>query len=299
MTENKVFFIINRYSGSGFQSAVEGRIIDECARLKLEGTIEYTRQKGHATELARQAVIEGFTRVFAMGGDGTVNEVARGLIHTSSALGILPKGSGNGLARHLQIPLNLQNALRLMDKHRIISIDTLSINDHLSVNVSGIGFDGHVAGMFGKNGKRGLVGYGKLILKEFPQFKEFNASVILDGKKLQRQSFILALANSSQFGNNAKISPLASVCDQLIDVCFVKKVPISQAIGFTHKMFTGHINDSEYVEILQGKNIIIKFDKPMPFHCDGESMEPTANFNVNLSSASLRMIVPDEPGLKF
>ena len=299
MTENKVFFIINKYSGSGFQSAIEGRIIDECARLKLEGTIEYTLHKGHATELAQQAVTDGFGRVFAMGGDGTVNEVARGLVNTSTALGILPKGSGNGLARHLHIPLNVQNALKLMDKYHVISMDTLSINNHLSINVAGIGFDGHVAGKFGKNGKRGLIGYSKLIIKEFLQFKEFNTMISLDGKPLERRSFILALANSSQFGNNAKISPLASVCDQLIDVCFVKKVPIRQAIGFARKMFTGHMNDSAFVEILQAKNVTIKFDRPMPFHCDGESMEPTTDFSVVLSPGSLRMIVPDEPGLKF
>ena len=299
MTENRVLFIINKYSGSGFQSAIEGRIIDACVQLKLEGTIEYTKYKGHATEFARCAATEGFTRVFAMGGDGTVNEVARGLVHTSTSLGIIPKGSGNGLARHLQIPLNVHQAIKLLDNHQIIAMDTLLINDHLSINVSGIGFDGLVAGKFGENGKRGLIGYSKLIMKEFLHFKEFKAEVILDGKLLHRQSFILALANSSQFGNNAKISPFASVCDQLIDVCFVKKVPILKAIGFARKLFTGLMNQSSYVEILQGKQVTIKFDKPMPFHIDGESMEPTTDFHIVLSPGSLRMIVPDKPGLRY
>ena len=299
MTENRVLFVINKYSGSGYQSAIEGRIIDACAQLKLEGTIEYTQYKGHGTELARHAVNEGFARVFAMGGDGTVNEVARGLVHTSTSMGILPKGSGNGLARHLQIPLNVHHAIKLLDNHQIIAMDTLLINDHLSVNVSGIGFDGLVAGKFGENGKRGLIGYTKLIMKEFLQFKEFRAEVILDGKFLQRQSFILALANSSQFGNNARISPFASVCDQLIDVCFVKKVPILKAIGFTRKMFTGLMHQSSYVEILQGKKVTIKFDKPMPFHIDGEAMEPTTDFNIVLSPGSLKMIVPNKPELRY
>ena len=251
MAENKVFFIVNKYAGSGFQSSIEGRIIDACAQLKLEGTIEYTQYKGHATELARRAVTEGFPRVFALGGDGTVNEVARGLVHTSTAMGILPKGSGNGLARHLHIPLSISRALQLMNHHQIISMDTLWINNRLSVNVSGIGFDGHVAGKFGEGGKRGLIGYAKLVMKEFFKFKEFNAEVVLDGKILQRQSFILALANSSQFGNNAKVSPFASVCDQLIDVCFIKKVPLPQALGFAQKMFTGLMHRSAFVEIFQ------------------------------------------------
>ncbi len=298
MTENKVFFIVNKYSGTGFQDALEGRIIDTCARFNIEGTIEYTQHKGHAAELARQAVADGFRRVFAIGGDGTVNEVAQGLVHTSAAMGILPKGSGNGLARHLHIPLKTQQALELLDKHRIIKMDTMVINDHISVNVSGIGFDGHVAGKFGKDGKRGLIGYGKLVIREFLRFKEFPVEMSLDGKLLKRKSFILALANSSQFGNNAKISPFASVCDELIDVCFIKKVPVSQAVGFAQKMFTGKMNKSSFVETLQGKSINIQFNTPMPYHIDGESMEPATNFNVTISPASLKVIVPDDPRLK-
>ncbi|CAN5463477.1 diacylglycerol kinase family lipid kinase [soil metagenome] len=298
MTENKVFFIVNKYSGTGFQDSIEGRIIDKCAQLNLEGTIEFTREKGHATELARQAVAEGFPRVFAMGGDGTVNEVAQGLVHTSVAMGILPKGSGNGLARHLHIPLKMRGALDLLDKHKVISMDTLLINDQLSVNISGIGFDGHVAGKFGKNGKRGLFGYGKLVLKEFLQFKEFPVELSIDGRLLKRESFILALANSSQFGNNARISPFASVCDQLIDVCFIKKVPILQAIGFAQKMFSGKMNRSAFVETIRGKNIEIQFNRPMPYHIDGEAMEAEEKFSVVMKGESLRVIVPDDAKLK-
>ncbi|NOT74000.1 MAG: diacylglycerol kinase family lipid kinase [Cyclobacteriaceae bacterium] len=298
MTENKVLFIINKYSGTGFQDSLEGKIIDMCSLLNLEVTIEYTQHKGHATELAKWAVSEGIPRVFAMGGDGTVNEVAQGLVHTSTAMGILPKGSGNGLARHLHIPLKTSGALELLEKYSIINMDTLLVNDRLSVNVSGIGFDGHVAGKFGKNGKRGLIGYGKLVVKEFLRFKEFPIQLSLDGKLLKRRSFILALANSSQFGNNAKVSPFASVCDELIDVCFIKKVPITQALGFAQKMFMGKINRSAFVERLQGKNLTIEFDEPMPYHIDGEAMEPVENFNISISPGSLKMIVPDKPGLK-
>src|SRR6185295_1887744 len=105
MIDRRVFFIINRFSGTAFQSKIEGHIIDACARLKLEAILEYTERRGHATELARQAAADKIPRVFAMGGDGTVNETAQGILGTSSALGILPKGSGNGLARHLKIPL--------------------------------------------------------------------------------------------------------------------------------------------------------------------------------------------------
>src|SRR6185436_15113225 len=125
---DKVFFILNKYSGKGFQSAIEGKIIDACAQYGKEGTIEYTQSPGHATRLAKEAVEDGFTRIFALGGDGTVNEVARSLVNTDVALGIIPKGSGNGLARHLHIPLSTTRALQLLQNNKVITIDTMLVN---------------------------------------------------------------------------------------------------------------------------------------------------------------------------
>lgn len=293
MTEpKKVFFIINRFSGTGYQDAIEGRIIDACAALNYGCTIEHTQQRGHATELAQRAVAEKFDMAFAVGGDGTVNEVAQGLIGSHVAMGILPKGSGNGLARHLGIPMKFTSALKLLKSSQVINMDTMSINGKLSVNVSGIGFDGHVAGMFGKNGKRGLAGYTKLVLKEFISYKELEAQVVVDGKPHQTHSFIIALANSSQFGNNARVAPLASVCDELIDVCFIRKVPFSHVIGFAAKMFSGTLDRSSLVKIYKGKKISIQFSKAVAFHIDGEPQEPTSSFDVHIDSGRLRMIVP-------
>src|SRR5689334_8156918 len=141
MSENKkVFFIVNKYSGRGYRDSLEGRIISACADAGIEAAIDFTRERGHATELAMKAVNDGFTRVFAVGGDGTVNEVAQGLINSNAALGILPKGSGNGLARHLGISMRLASALSLIDSNKTINMDTLIVNGRLSVNVSGIVF---------------------------------------------------------------------------------------------------------------------------------------------------------------
>jgi diacylglycerol kinase (ATP) len=293
MVENKkVFFVINKYSGTSFQPAVEGRIIDKCAEWGWECTIEYTKHRGHATELARDAAHQKFKIVFAMGGDGTVNEVAQGLIRTNTIMGILPKGSGNGLARHLRVPLNFGKALDLLVDHQVINMDTFMVNHHLSVNVSGIGFDGHIAGLFGKNGKRGLVEYTKLVMREFRTFKEFPISIKVDGQQLERNAFILAFANASQFGNNAQVAPLASVCDEQLDVCFIKKVPLTQIIGFAGKMFSGNIDKSAFVEIKNAKKIFLEFDKPMPFHIDGEGVEPAKSFIIDIQPASLKVLIP-------
>lgn len=296
MIDRKVFFIINKYSGTGFQSKIEGRIIDACARLKLEAILEYTQHRGHATELARQAAAEGIPRVFAMGGDGTVNETAQGLVGTSTALGILPKGSGNGLARHLTIPLHLDGALTLLEKYNVLGMDVLLVNDKISINVSGIGFDAHVAGHFGKSGKRGLAGYTKLILQEFLGFKEFACEALLDGESYKRNAFIIAFANSSQFGNNARVAPLASVCDGVMDVCFIKKIPVTSVAAFTARMFLGKIDKSRFVEIIKAKRLEISFDKPQPYHIDGEPFLPMNQFTIEVKPAAIKMIVPQFPG---
>lgn len=290
---NKVFFIINKYSGAGFQPKLEGLILSQCDALGLKCSMEFTQGRGHATELAKQATLRGCERIFAVGGDGTVNEVAQGLVHTMTSMGIIPRGSGNGLARHLGIPINVGKSLEVLKSKKTIQMDTLLVNKKLSVNVSGIGFDGHVAGLFGKNGKRGLVGYVRLVAKEFFSFKEFPVDITIDDKVLHRDTFILAIANSSQFGNNATIAPYASVCDQLMDICFVKKVPLSQSIGFARKMFFGKIDTSAFVEIIKAKKISIRFERPMPYHIDGEAMESEANFDIALIPASLNMLVPD------
>jgi diacylglycerol kinase (ATP) len=294
MNENKkVFFIINKFSGGGYLPEVEGRIITRCGALNLECTIEFTKERGHAKELAREAVSRHFDVVFAVGGDGTVNEVAQGLIHTKVAMGILPKGSGNGLARHLGIPLKLNHALNLLESSRQENIDTIWVNDQLSVNVSGIGFDAHIAGLFGKHGKRGLANYAKLSLREYSAFEEFQAEVILDGNKINRDVFMLSIANSAQFGNNAKIAPYASVCDGWIDVCFLKKVPFISLAGFTQKMFSGKINQSKYMEIIQAKKLAIHFANPVAYHLDGEPMNPERDFSVGILTKSLNVLLPE------
>ncbi|MBS1979496.1 MAG: diacylglycerol kinase family lipid kinase [Bacteroidetes bacterium] len=289
---SRVFFIINKYAGTGFEQKVEGRIIDSCSRLNIEATIEYTQGRGHATELAQLASAQGFERVFVMGGDGTVNEAAQGLVHTTAALGILPAGSGNGLARHLSIPLKIGSALHLLEDCQVISMDTLIVNGHRSVNVSGIGFDAHIASRFGAGGKRGLAGYTKLVLTEFLQYREFEVLATLDDQTSTHQTFILALANSSQFGNNARVAPFASVCDGVMDVCFVRKVPFTQAIPFIARMFTGRIDNSRFVEIRKAREFKAQLLHPLPFHIDGEPYPAAKEINAMVDPGSLRMIVP-------
>jgi diacylglycerol kinase (ATP) len=173
-----------------------------------------------------------------------------------------------------------------------VKMDSFLINQKLSINVSGIGFDAHVATLFGKNGKRGLMGYSQLVIREFFGFKEFAVEGTIDNKSIKKEAFILAFANSSQFGNNAKIAPHASVCDGLMDVCFIRKVPFIQTPSFAQKLFTGHIEKSSFIDIVKAKQVTLSFARPMPFHVDGEAMNPTNEFTVQINPASISMLVP-------
>jgi YegS/Rv2252/BmrU family lipid kinase len=295
MSESKkVFFIINKFSGGGYKPSVEGKIITVCGKLNIECAIEFTQGRGHASELAREASQKGFDTVFAVGGDGTVNEVAQGLVHTNTPMSIIPKGSGNGLARHLGIPMNFIRSLSMIKSTNVISMDTFLVNNKLSVNVSGIGFDGHVASMFGKDGKRGFIGYSKLVLNEFKSFREFDSHFTINGDEYPRKAFMISLANSSQFGNNARVAPHASVCDHLIDVSIIKKISFLESIGFGYQMFTGQLHHSRLVEIKQAKSLHLKLARPMAYHIDGEGMSPSKEFQITIQPSSLRMVIPQK-----
>ncbi len=292
MKLKNALFIVNKFSGGGYRPDEEGRIIEQCKNLNIESRIEFTQSRGHAIELALNAVRQEVDFVFAVGGDGTVNEVAQGLMGSEVAMGILPKGSGNGLARHLGMPMAFKKSLAILQYHHVQKIDTILINEKLSVNVSGIGFDGHIASLFANRIKRGLAGYAKLVLKEFLDFKSFAATVQVNGNSFQANPFVIAVANSSQFGNNARVAPQASVCDQLIDVCLINKVPGWQAAGFAAKMFTGNLAQSRFVEIIKTDRLSIQLNQPMAYHIDGEAMPASSSFQIKIQPNSLNVLLP-------
>lgn len=287
----KVLFIVNKYSGTGYQPAVEGKILDACEKNNVECTIEFTQDKGHATALARQAVVGGFETVIAVGGDGTVNEVAQGLLHSPVSMGIIPKGSGNGLARHLGIPIKITHSLSCLFTSQVIAMDTFRLNGKLSLNVSGIGFDGHIANLFSTEKKRGLKGYAKHTLKEFIQFREFDVQITLGESVVNKRAFVIAIANSSQYGNNAKIAPAASICDELLHISILKKIP-PYRLDFIYSFFTGTINQSPFCEILEARDLIIQLNSPVSYHIDGEPCGKADRFVIEMIPASLQMLAP-------
>jgi diacylglycerol kinase (ATP) len=288
----KALFIVNPFSGRKQFQNLEKEIESVCSTHQVQAIISNTKAPGHATVLAREAAQNNFDLVFAVGGDGTVNEVAKGLLNSNSTMGIIPKGSGNGLARHLGISMKPINALKVIGTGKSILMDTISVNSETSVNISGIGFDGHIASLFGKSGKRGLREYVSLAATEFRKFKNFPIVGTIDGEQYSSEAFILAFANSSQFGNNATISPAASVCDGVMDICVIKKVPLLQALGFAGKMFTRRMHKSAFVKIIKAKSASFTFPAAMPMHVDGEGREACPSFKIEMRPGSLRVLTP-------
>jgi diacylglycerol kinase (ATP) len=289
----KLLFIINKHAGTGYQPQFEGKIIDACIRNDVECTILFTSGRGHATQLATNGAGR-YDVIVATGGDGTVNEVATGLVSTGTPMGIIPTGSGNGLARHLRIPLRLEPALQTLLTGRVIDIDSFRINGKLSVNVSGIGFDGHIANLFGQTDKRGFWGYARLVLKEYFNYGEFEWVLHQDGHSSIHRSFILAIANSSQYGNNAVIAPGASVTDQRLNLSEVRKLPLYRGPAFVYGMFKGKLRNNNRFNSMVVNSMRINTSLPVAYHVDGEPCGSADQFEIEVFPSAIRMIVPME-----
>lgn len=271
--------------------SVEDRILKVCKNHNTDCTIEHTKYRAHAVALARDATANGFDYVIAVGGDGTINEVAQGLVGTETAMGILPRGSGNGLARHFGIPAQLPDAIDTLFSNTVVRMDTLLFNSRLSLNVSGIGFDGHIANLFADKKIRGLLGYVRLTLGELLKFNEFDAELIIDGNTRSIKAFIIAFANSSQYGNNIKIAPYASVSDGFFDITLMKKISLRN-FGFLYSFLKGGLKKSDLCEMLVAKEATIKTSCAVPYHIDGEPCGLADTFNIQLHPSSLSVIVP-------
>ncbi len=291
MSENKIFFIINAKSGVSYHPAVEGRIVTACSQLKIGCELQFTQHRGHATELATAALAAGYQRIVAVGGDGTVNETARALVGSNAALGILPKGSGNGLARHLGISMNFKKALQQLLQSQTVAMDTLRINDQVSINVSGVGFDGHVAAQFGKNGKRGFWSYLRIVVREYMRFQPFSFAMKPAHPAQPQPIFMLNFANASQFGNGARIAPEASVRDGWMDVVALPKLSLGHALRLLGQSWLRK-HDSRLAPHQHVRAATVELPTPMAYHIDGEPYPPAKNFYVELLPQSLHVLIP-------
>lgn len=288
----KACFILNPKSGVRSKVDVPALIQQHLDMNRWQPEILHTEYAGHATELAKGAVTEGTRLVVAVGGDGTVNEVARGVLNTSCALGILPKGSGNGLARHLEIPLALPRAIALLNQPTFGRIDSCAINGHPFFCTAGIGFDGLVSSVFAKSTRRGLSAYLQLVVREFRNFQSKPAMVRVNKHELQANFFVMAFANASQYGNNAYIAPMANIQDGLLDVCLIRHVGLAEAIQLGYGLLTKQIAHSNLAEFHTCSTVHVQSEEPQYFHADGEFIGEAREFEVQLFPSSLEVVAP-------
>ncbi len=288
--KKKLRFIINPKSGIGKQKKVEA-MIGKCLDLeKFDYEICYTLAPQHAVELSREAAEMKYDAVVVVGGDGTINEAARGLLHTQTALGIIPAGSGNGLSHFLKIPLKPSKALKLINRFNIKLIDTGLINNHVFVSIAGIGFDAYVAELFSKSKKRGFWAYIKVIVTQYLIYNPKRFKIYVDGKIMKKNAFMLTFGNSDQFGFNARIASTAVIDDGLIDFCIVRKPRIYYAALCVPFLFLGYMHKTPLVKIFQTKHVKIIQRKNNISHIDGDQIDLGKCIEVSVVPKSLYII---------
>ncbi len=279
-----MLFIVNPISGKG--KAKKAKLVK---MLQSKGcNIAFTEYAGHAEVLAREAADD---IVVAVGGDGTVNEVARGLVGTDKALGIIPCGSGDGLARHLGIPHNVDKALAIIEKGNSRLMDAAKVNGRLFFSVCGVGFDAVVSEKFAKCGKRGLSNYVKLGLKTWMNYTPEQYTIEVDGEKVQTDAVFITVGNSNQWGNGAKITPLADCFDGLLDVTIVDKFSFLEMPVQACRLMTGTVHKSRRVQCYTGKNIRIIRNEEGPAHADGDWFEAPKILDISVIPSALKVLV--------
>lgn len=290
--KKKALFIINPISGGKKKDDVPGQIEKHLDKTLFEPAIVFTTGVAHARQVATDAVGK-YDIVVAVGGDGTVNETASGLVGSSVILGIIPCGSGNGLSRFLGIPMDIEGSIHTLNKLQVETIDSAEADGHPFFNIAGMGFDAHIGQVFAGGKKRGFFSYVKSSLAEIINYRSNVYYLTIDGVNYTRKAFILSIANSSQYGNNAHISPKASVQDGALDVCIVKPFPLYRFPEMVLRMFTKTADGSSFVEIINGENITVRRDVAGPMHLDGEPAKMNAEVNIRVRPATLNVVVGD------
>jgi YegS/Rv2252/BmrU family lipid kinase len=291
--KRKILFIVNPHSGVGRHKKVARNIEQFLDHDFFQYQIKETHQPGHATTLAREAVENKTDVVVVSGGDGSVNEVVKGIYGSDTILGIIPTGSGNGFARHLNIPLRVSRAIQLINEFSVSRIDAGFVNDQIFVSTAGVGFDAMIAHEFSKLNHRGFLSYFRLIAKHFPNYKPGKVVLQIKDEKIKEKPLMVTIGNSSQYGYNTSLTPEASLHDGLLDVAVIKKPPLLMTPIITHMLLFKHLNHSEYVKILRTNELIIKHKSDHPVNIDGEpAFFPSRKLYFRVEKETIRIIVP-------
>lgn len=291
-----IVFIINPISGTQSKKKVASLLGEVIDKTRFTWRIIYTEYAGHATIIAADAVKEGVDIVVAVGGDGTVNEVARSLVHTRTALAIIPLGSGNGLARHLEIPMDPKKALDVINTGVIDLVDYGKINGNPFFCTCGVGFDAFVSLKFAEAGKRGMLTYLEKTLQESLNYRPETYELETEDGMEKHKAFLIACANASQYGNNAYIAPQATMTDGLLDVMILEPFTILDVPSLAFQLFNKKIDHNSRIKSIRCKKLRIRRKSEGFIHYDGDPVMSDKDIYVELIKDGLYLLAPAPKG---
>lgn len=289
----KVQAIINPISGVGSKRKIPKMIEQMCEKGNCSLDIAFTEYRGHASELTRKAIDEGANCIIAVGGDGTVNEIARAMLHSDAVLGIVPKGSGNGLARELHIPMDAKRALDLIAKGHMSTIDCCRANGQVFFCTCGVGFDAAVSQKFAEERRRGSITYIKNTVEEYLSYKPEPYELLVDNQTIKEKAFLVACANASQYGNNAFIAPHANIQDGRMDLTILSPFTPLDIAPLAIQLFTKQIDRNSKIKTFKAQQVTIIRQEPGVMHLDGEPIMADSRIDISIIPQALHVITPE------
>jgi YegS/Rv2252/BmrU family lipid kinase len=291
--KEKILFLINPISGTKYKGHLPGLINELIDKNIFDAEVIITKYKGEATEIVERKLAENCRYFVAVGGDGTVNEIAKVLINTPATMGIIPVGSGNGLARHLKIPLKPGRAIQTINNLKNQAIDVGVINNTPFFCTCGVGFDALIGDKFAQSKGRGLSNYVKTTISEFFNYQPEMYRITVDNdEKIEKKAFLITFANASQYGNNAIIAPKADICDGELDICILSPFRLYRAPGIGVRLFSGNIDRSPLMYCKKGNKVILERSSEGVIHFDGEPCQMGKKLEISLISKGLNIIIP-------
>ncbi len=270
--------------------AIESALEIRLDRTRFSYEIRTTQKAQHGIEIAREAAQQGAYAVVAVGGDGSVADVAKGIYGTETALAILPKGSGNGFARSLGIPLSLTAAIDCINKGQILRVDVGFANDHLFLSNAGVAFDAEVIRAFADSTRRGLMTYSEIILKRLFSYKPRRWKLCLDGQEQEEHAFMVVVANGRQFGYNFQIAPQADYTDGLFDVVSVRRFPHWAGPLIALDSLLGRMHRNRYVHTWQAARVEIAHPELNFFQTDGDAYPCDGKVVFRIEQKALKVV---------
>lgn len=296
MNKKKITFILNPISGTVSKAGIPDLIEERLDKDRFDYCIAETSYAGHATELAKEAAKDGVDIVVAVGGDGTVNEVGRALTQTDTTMGILPCGSGNGLARHLNLPMNLKKCIDILNYCDIKKLDYGIINEHPFFCTCGMGFDAFISMKFAEAGKRGPITYMQKVLEEGLRYEPETYVIEDEDGTHSYKAFLVSVANASQYGNNAYIAPQASMSDGLLDVIIMEPFDLIDAPQVAIELFNKTLDKNLKIKTFRSKHIHIHRKREGIIHYDGDPITSSADVDISIVPKGINIIVNPKGG---